>query len=166
MITKISPDVFQLDFDEFGSCVYLINPKEPVLIDTSSKENRTELLVYLGHLKIPPESIKTILLTHHHPDHIGNLEIFKNAKIYDEKNIEEFQKEKSKNNQIKVIEVPGHTKDSLAFLYKDILFSGDTLFNDGYIGRTDFPESQPEKMLASLKKLQNLKYKILCPGHI
>ncbi|VVB76242.1 Metallo-beta-lactamase fold-containing protein [Candidatus Tiddalikarchaeum anstoanum] len=67
----------------------------------------------------------------------------------------------------KVLAVPGHSKGSIAlFEYNNkILFSGDTLFADGIIGRTDFPHSEPKKMESSLEKLKKTNYKILLPGH-
>jgi glyoxylase-like metal-dependent hydrolase (beta-lactamase superfamily II) len=161
MINKLSDNVFQLYFKEFGSCVYIIKiGKDNILIDTSSKATRQELLDELKQLKIEPKDIHIILLTHRHWDHIENLELFPNAKIYDEKNINELVL-----IMIRVIKVPGHTKDSLAFLYKDILFSGDTLFHSG-IGRTDLPESIPGKMQDSVNKLKHLDYQVLAPGHI
>lgn len=167
-INKISKEVFQFCFKQFGSCVYLLKLKgkdnKNILIDTSSKANEQELLQDLQELRIKPEQIDIILLTHKHYDHVGNLSLFKNAKIYSAENIESLNKIKELL-EIKVIKTPGHTYDSLSFLYKDILFSGDTLFYKG-IGRTDMQESQPEKMQESLKKLKKLKYKILCPGHI
>jgi len=164
MIKQIKDNVFQLSFGKFGSCVYLLKLKDKdnknILIDTSSKENRQELLLDLEKLKIKLEEISIIILTHNHWDHNGNLELFKKSKIYALKNIGKF-----KVNGIKVIYTPGHTYDSICLLYKDILFSGDTIFFNG-IGRTDLPESQPEKMQESLEKLKKLKYKILCPGHV
>lgn len=66
---------------------------------------------------------------------------------------------------LNVIETPGHTKGSICILTSDYLFSGDTLFVDS-IGRTDFPESEPLKMKASLKKLLTLEEDIIIhPGH-
>lgn len=161
MINKLADNVFQLYFKEFGSCVYLIRiGKDNILIDTSSKAARPELLDELKQLKIEPRDIHIILLTHRHYDHIENLELFPNARVYDYNNI---------NNlsliMIRVIKVPGHTKDSLAFLYKDILFSGDTIFHLG-IGRTDLKESVPEKMQESVNKLKHLDYQVLAPGHL
>ena len=160
MIKKITSDIFQLCFKEFGSCVYLLKLKKIILIDTSTQENKNELLSDLQELKIKQEDIEILLLTHQHWDHNGNLDLFNKAKIYDAKNIKEMP-----IKEIKIIATPGHTHDSLSFLYKDILFSGDTLFHNG-IGRTDLRESQPEKMQSSLATLKKLKYKILCPGHI
>lgn len=161
MLEKIKPNVFQLTFDVFGSAIYLIILKDSkILIDTSSKDNEKELLKNLREIKINPEDINIILLTHTHWDHIGNLEVFPNAKIYKAENINQL-----KLPEIKVIKTPGHSKDSLVFLYQDILFSGDTIFKDG-IGRTDFPGGNKRDMDESLEKLGELQYKILCPGHV
>ncbi|MEM4633767.1 MAG: MBL fold metallo-hydrolase [Candidatus Anstonellaceae archaeon] len=61
---------------------------------------------------------------------------------------------------------PGHTQGSICVLDKKTgaLFSGDTLFADGIHGRTDLGGDEWE-MLQSLKRLKNLPYKLLCPGH-
>ena len=160
-LTKILTEVFQISFEKFGSVVYVIKlGKDNILIDTSSEENGQELLNGLEKLKINPRDVHIILLTHRHFDHIGNLYMFPNAKVYDEKNIGELNL-----MLVRPIKVPGHTKDSLAFLYKHVLFSGDTLFHIG-IGRTDLKESVPEKMQESLDILKKLNYDVLCPGHI
>jgi glyoxylase-like metal-dependent hydrolase (beta-lactamase superfamily II) len=160
-VNKLADNVYQLYFKHFGSCVYVIKQgRDNILIDTSSEENGQELLNELEKLKINPRDVHLILLTHRHYDHTGNLYMFPNAKLYEEKNIDDL-------NIIlfRTIKTPGHTKDSLCFLYKNILFSGDTLFHSG-IGRTDLPESQPDKMQESLNKLKHLDYEILAPGHI
>ena len=46
-----------------------------------------------------------------------------------------------------------------------ILFSGDTIFGEGIIGRTDFIHSDKELMEKILKKLEKIDYEILLPGH-
>ncbi len=162
MITKIKDNVFQLCFQQFGSCIYLVLiNKNKILIDTSSKENKEELLKDLNKLKIKPEEINITLLTHSHWDHTENLNIFTNTDIYDAKNIEKLP-----IKEITAIKTPGHTKDSLCFLYQDILFSGDTIFHNGGRGRTDLPGGSEPAILESIEKLKKIKYKILCPGHI
>lgn len=161
MIQKLRENVFQIYFKKFGSVVYLIRQdKDNILIDTSSKDNANELLYELKKLKVDPRDVHYILLTHTHYDHNGNLEFFPNAKVFDSKNIDTLTL-----INFRPIKTPGHTKDSLCFLYKDILFSGDTLFHNG-TGRTDLPESQPDKMKETLEKLKKLDYQILAPGHI
>lgn len=171
MIKKIKENIWQINFEPFSSVVYLlkINNKN-ILIDTGSKQAQQELEDSLNELKLEPKNIDIILLTHAHFDHVGNIELFEKAKVYGSK--EDFDCEKvislSKQpiKEIKIILTPGHTRGSVCFLYKDILFSGDTIFHFGGIGRTDFPNSSPKDMEKSLKKLETIAYKILCPGHI
>jgi glyoxylase-like metal-dependent hydrolase (beta-lactamase superfamily II) len=164
MIKQIKNNIWQFHFQNFGSCIYLIKIKEKIiLIDTSSKNCKQELLNDLKELKIKPEQIKIIILTHNHYDHIENTNLFKNAKIYSQENINNL-----KIKDFKIINTPGHTDKDICILYKKVLFSGDIIFDKkhNYIGRTDFPESNEQKMQESLEKLKNLNYEILCPGHL
>ncbi|MDR0767497.1 MAG: MBL fold metallo-hydrolase [Methanosarcinales archaeon] len=68
---------------------------------------------------------------------------------------------------LEVIHTPGHTVGCIC-LYEansKTLFSGDTVFSDGGIGRSDFRISEPEKMTVSIDKLTKLDVKNLYPGH-
>jgi glyoxylase-like metal-dependent hydrolase (beta-lactamase superfamily II) len=191
MIKKISENVWQFALKKFGSCCYFINEDKKILIDTGSSENREELTKDFEKLKTKFSDVKSVLLTHMHSDHIGNLLLFENATVYaSEQEIKDFNygpssttltylpvsviekiKEKIKSinefksKSIEVLETPGHTRGSLCFYMprEKILFSGDTLFEQG-VGRTDLPTSSDELEI-SLKKLKKIKYKILCPGH-
>jgi len=131
-----------------------------ILIDTGSREIKQELLQDLKSLNITPEKIDILIMTHNHWDHNGNLELFSKEKIYQHSNINKLPVK-----EFKIYKVPGHTRNSIAILYNEFLFSGDTLFHNG-IGRTDLRESIPEKIDESLKFLRSLPYKTLCPGHI
>ena len=75
--------------------------------------------------------------------------------------------EKGEEEFLEVIHTPGHTAGSICLYEKNskTLFSGDTIFSDGCIGRADFEESVPEKMTASIKKLTEIKIENLYPGH-
>ncbi|OGG03707.1 hypothetical protein A2W14_03990 [Candidatus Gottesmanbacteria bacterium RBG_16_37_8] len=67
-----------------------------------------------------------------------------------------------------VIYTPGHTPGSICLYDKsnNILFTGDTLFADGGIGRTDFSYSDQHKLTASLKKIFRLPGQTcIFPGH-
>ena len=64
-----------------------------------------------------------------------------------------------------VIYTPGHTSGSVSYLADNVLFSGDTLFNQS-IGRTDFPTGDFSVLSASIKKLYELDGEItVFPGH-
>lgn len=170
-IKQIKSDLWQLNFHEFGSCVYILKIKNKNLIlDTGSLANRQEFLHDLKELKINPGEIDIVILTHNHYDHIGNTGLFPNAEIYGNK--EDFKaKEVSDINKLplkefKIIKTPGHTPGGICILYKDVLFSGDTIFEEGYVGRTDLAGGDYETLQKSIKKLEKIKYKILCPGHL
>lgn len=66
--------------------------------------------------------------------------------------------------KFRVISTPGHTPGSVCFVYEDVIFTGDTLFN-GSIGR-DFGWKCYRDIIDSIGKLYALgkNYKIL-PGH-
>ena len=69
--------------------------------------------------------------------------------------------------RLEVMHTPGHTEGGICLHDPagNILFSGDTLF-DGAYGRTDLPNSSPEKMIESLARLSALPPATrVYPGH-
>ena len=119
-------------------------------------------------------NLKTILITHHHLDHVGGVTDLKQKyklKVYGPNNpkikgIDQFLCESNNGNiklegldiEFKVINIPGHTLDHIAY-YSDnncdnpILFCGDTLFSGG-CGRVF--EGTYKQMMDSLNKLSSL----------
>lgn len=71
----------------------------------------------------------------------------------------------------KIIHTPGHTPGSICLLHEEskTLFSGDTIFADGNVGRTDFSYSSFLDLQNSLQRLfkmaQNDIYLKICAGH-
>ena len=60
---------------------------------------------------------------------------------------------------------PGHTAGSVCIQYKNLLFSGDTLFA-GSIGRTDLYSGDETQMAQSLEYLKKLPHDLkVLPGH-
>jgi hydroxyacylglutathione hydrolase len=69
--------------------------------------------------------------------------------------------------RLAVLHTPGHTEGSVCLLDRDsgLLFSGDTLFAGGW-GRVDLPGGDPAEMAASLARLSELEDAIeVFPGH-
>ena len=111
--------------------------------------------------------LDSILLTHHHADHIGGV-----AELVEETGAHVFGPDDSRISQMdrvcregdtielpklglkfEVIEVPGHTSSHIAYFGHGSLFCGDTLFSVG-CGRLF--EGTPEQMQVSLDKLAKL----------
>ena len=68
-------------------------------------------------------------------------------------------------HRIKVLHTPGHTKGSCCFAIGHILFTGDTLFSDGY-GRCDLYGGSYAKMWRSIERLRTLETEYtIYPGH-
>lgn len=69
------------------------------------------------------------------------------------------------NASISVISTAGHTKGSVCYLVDDLMFSGDTIFADGY-GRTDLAGGDYGELTLSLQTLFKLpKGLTVYPGH-
>lgn len=68
----------------------------------------------------------------------------------------------------KIIHTPGHSPGGIC-LYaakEKVLFTGDTLFAHGTVGRTDLPYSSPKELQNSLAKLALLPREVrIYPGH-
>lgn len=66
---------------------------------------------------------------------------------------------------VTVLHTPGHTSGSCCYLVDNLLFSGDTLFENS-IGRTDFPTGDVNAMVSSLRRLAGLAGDCtVLPGH-
>ena len=132
------------------------------------------------------KSLKAILLTHGHFDHVGAVrELFSqtDCDIYlcpaDCKLPEmmtagplcytnsygEGDTLSLAGLNFTVLQTPGHTPGSVCLLCEDAIFSGDTLFA-GSCGRTDFPLGSWEEIRKSLNRLKELPgdYTVY-PGH-
>jgi len=66
---------------------------------------------------------------------------------------------------LKVIHTPGHTIGSMCLLGGGNLFSGDTVFADGGVGRWDLETGDYSQLLASVEKLAGMEFGSLFPGH-
>jgi glyoxylase-like metal-dependent hydrolase (beta-lactamase superfamily II) len=138
-------------------------------------------------------TIKAILLTHGHFDHIGGVgELYaKGIDVYIGENEVDFIKDDSLNLssyfgervkqfdakpvkdgeilnlcgfEIQAILTPGHTKGSVTYKIGENLFCGDVLF-DGSFGRVDFPTGNAKELVKSAKKLFEYKNHTLYSGH-
>jgi hydroxyacylglutathione hydrolase len=180
---KLAENIWKLNVD---SNIYFLDFDEKIVIDTGPPDYKEIVKKELGKLT-RLDSINKVIFTHLHYDHIGNFDLFPNAKFYASEEEIDYSK-KNKNFAVlnpliaakfnieliplkelqgfEIIKTPGHTNGSICLYYKKdkILFSGDTLFYNG-IGRMDLPNSKADEMENSLKNIKKIDYKILAPGH-
>jgi glyoxylase-like metal-dependent hydrolase (beta-lactamase superfamily II) len=80
-MAEILPGVHQVEgvdpSPDFSTHVYLVKDKGAswTLIDTGLPGTHEATLAYLAKIKVEPTSIKKILITHLHRDHVGSLHI-------------------------------------------------------------------------------------------
>lgn len=69
--------------------------------------------------------------------------------------------------KLEVLHIPGHSICSMALFEREskTLFSGDTVYTDGGIGRWDLPTGDYPQLLSSLKRLNDMDITNLYPGH-
>jgi len=170
--------MFRQFYDEASSTLtYLLadaNSRQAVLIDPVT-ENIDD---YLGIINQHGLALLYSLETHVHADHItggGKLKNITQAKTavstacgadtadiqLNDGDVITFGEE-----NIRVIATPGHTAGSVSFLWRDRLFTGDSLLING-CGRTDFQSGDAGKLYDAItKRLFTLPGETLVyPGH-
>ncbi len=72
------------------------------------------------------------------------------------------------NWKLTVLHTPGHSLGSICLFQVEegVLFSGDTVFPDGNIGRTDLYGGSTEELVKSIERLASLEVRTLYPGHM
>lgn len=156
------------------NCYLLTSEEEAVVIDPGA--GLREVLKEIGKRKLI-----FIILTHYHWDHTlaapslremtgGKILIHEMEKDFLKFNADQFLKGgeeiKFGKTSLKIVHTPGHTKGSICILGKNFIFTGDTLFEDGF-GRTDLPGGSDSDLIKSLEKLEKIikKGTKVYPGH-
>lgn len=126
--------------------------------------------------RLTAEQLKltSILVTHHHYDHIGGLDdllaAYPEVRIYGpgDKRIKALTDRVGEGDRIQpaglsaemqVLEVPGHTSTHIAYCGEGALFCGDTLFAAG-CGRVF--DGTFEQLSASMRRIATLPAETLC----
>ena len=171
----------------FNSNVYVVGNEEIGIIDSGASANYvSHVLNKLQEFKLDPGNVKKLILTHVHPDHTGGLRgmidtfdptIYMHtddAIVFVQKFADRMQLLTGgetltmDNFSFQVIHTPGHSPGGIC-LYeptKKVLFSGDTIFSQGAIGRCDLRGGDSQLLIQSIEKLLKLDVEYLCPGHM
>jgi len=170
-----------------GLCsnIYVIGKKHATVVDTGVGNYANPIWPQLEQLGIEPKNIAGVVLTHAHHDHASGVFIIlekAKPKVYVHRLDTRFIASHLGPNLMKVedgdtiptelwpmevIWTPGHTEGGICLYARDqrILFSGDTVFTDGYYGRCNGESGSFEAIVKSLKRLTELEADIMLPGH-
>ena len=172
---------------------YLIideDSREAALIDCSYMDENILL-----ELKKQNASLKYVLLTHGHFDHIGGLndlpdgaEVLMHADDMEwinevntylpmigmptmgipkiDRHVVDNEIIRLGNTEIKIIHTPGHTQGGVCFYTNGSLFSGDTIFRES-VGRCDLPGGDFNQIVDSIEQriFELPEDTVIYPGH-
>ncbi len=180
---------------EANNCnTVFIDGTVPTLIDPGHKNFLGNVINNMLRDGKNIESVKLVIATHSHPDHIESMDAFDKQTM---RAIGKTEFDYLNNNgrelylmtgcempkkpfsfylnegvldigdvRFQVLLTPGHSPGSLCLYWeeKKVLISGDTLFYMG-VGRTDLPGGNSDALAASIRKLASLDIEYLVPGH-
>ncbi len=181
--------VIKLRTSLYDANAYLVD--RHILIDVGM--DARSMIAELGKY-VQPGNLETIILTHCHYDHTGGagevaaafgakIAIHKDdapllgnpnasaSSMFGEKALSIVPDILLKGGEffgeLEVIHTPGHTPGGIC-LYSarsKVLFSGDTVFQDGSFGRTDLYGGSTQQLIRSIEKLNLLDVSTMYPGH-
>jgi hydroxyacylglutathione hydrolase len=142
------------DVHAFTSNVFLVDGERPVLVDPGANFDVVDALA--DHPD--PEAV---VLTHAHPDHVGNLDAVREAfevPVYGpgapaENRLSDGDTVQMGDHEYRVLETPGHHPEHVCLYAADagVLFAGDLVFQNGGFGRTDLEGADHAALVASIE---------------
>ncbi len=147
-----------------------------IVVDTSSKYLRPALKNSFRELGVFMKDVDTVILTHSHSDHIENLDLFPNAKVYLHAGGEEvpFKHETVTEDieiaeGVKLVHTPGHTPDSMSVFVKadrNYAVAGDAVPLEDNIRKKVPPRLNydPDLAMQSIKSIVRFA-DVIVPGH-
>jgi len=142
----------------FTSNVFLVEGDRTVLVDPGSGFD------VVSEVRAAVDGLDAVVLTHTHPDHVGNLDAVVDAFGVDvwgydasldgiDHGIEDGGTVRLGDHDYRALHTPGHKNDHLCFYASvpRILFAGDLVFANGGFGRTDLEEGDRARLIESIE---------------
>jgi hydroxyacylglutathione hydrolase len=183
-----------VSYQENNCNTVFIDGKVPVLIDPGHTHLFDQVVQGMARDGKSVETVKMVLCTHGHPDHIEAIDRFDDSVIkaiskeeYDyltngyrelflatgcqfpARSFKVFLKEgriRIGDKTFRVFLTPGHAPGAVCLYWEEtkVLFSGDTVFYMG-VGRTDLYGGDMAQLHESIRRLSELDVEYLIPGH-
>ena len=163
----------------FTSNAFLVTGDRTVLVDTGANfdivpriHRELEELTVEGNDdvdRVGSPTLEAVVLTHTHPDHVGNVQAvteafdvetwgFDTDQPATDNPIEDEETVRLGDHDYLAVHTPGHKNDHLCFYAREpgILFAGDLVFQNGGFGRTDLAEGDRGKLIESIDRIHAL----------
>ncbi len=165
-ILATNPGVYTLE----GTNTWVVGEGPAAVIDPGPDD--PEHLYRVTH---EAGEVSAILLTHDHEDHAAGAALLSEATgapvlAYrppaDGRQIRDGFELRVGGATLQAIHVPGHSHDSMAFFVRQVsaLFTGDSVLGTG-TSLIDPPEGDLVHYLRSLRRMQELRARVIYPGH-
>jgi glyoxylase-like metal-dependent hydrolase (beta-lactamase superfamily II) len=156
----------------FTSNVFLVDGDRTVLVDVGNDFD------VVSATREAVDDLDAVVLTHTHPDHVGNLDAVTEAFDVDvwgydtdhpgvDHGIEDGGRVQLGSDSYEALHTPGHKNDHLC-LYSEaagVLFAGDLIFSNGGFGRTDLEEGDRQLLIESIERVHDVISKDLSELH-